>query len=233
MTEEQFLKELNKINIFPTEFQLNQLKKYYGLIIEYNEIHNLTRITEVKEVYLKHFYDSITLSIIENLDQEKTLCDIGSGAGFPGIVLKIIFPKLKVTLVDSLGKRIIFLKKVIEELNLKEIAAINERAEDFSKKNIAKFDLVTARAVAATNILLEIGIPMLKVNGHMLLMKSQSENIEESSAAIKELNSAIEKIVDIKLPVTSDKRVLIKVKKLSKTNNKYPRNYSQIKKKPL
>lgn len=233
MTEEEFIEELKKTNIFPTAKQLEQLRKYYELIIEHNKIHNLTRITEKKEVYLKHFYDSSTLATIESLENEKQLCDIGSGAGFPGIVLKILFPNLNITLIDSLGKRITFLQKVIKELDLKNIRAINIRAEDFSTKNIEKFDLVTARAVASTNILLEIGMPMLKINGSFILMKSQSEDITEASSAIKELKGKIEIKKELKLPATGDKRMLIKVKKMSKTDKKYPRNYSQIKKKPL
>ncbi|MEX1382440.1 16S rRNA (guanine(527)-N(7))-methyltransferase RsmG [Lutibacter sp.] len=233
MNQEKLLENLKNININLSKKQLNQLEIYYEKIIEYNKIHNLTRITEKEEVYLKHFYDSLTLATLENLSGPKSLCDMGSGAGFPGIVLKIAFPDLKITLVDSLKKRTIFLEKVINDLKLEKISVYNERAEDFAKKNIETFDFITARAVASTPILLELGVPMLKINGHMLIMKAKNENLNEATNALKTLNSEIEKVKEINLPITNEKRMLIKVKKVSKTNSKYPRNYSQIKKKPL
>ena len=132
MTNEEFIKELEKLNVTLTEHQLKQLESYYKLLIEWNQKINLTRITEKKDVYLKHFYDSITISKIINLDNQ-TLCDIGTGAGFPGMVLKIIFPNLKVTLVDATLKKCHFLEMVIKELGLKEIEVINNRAEEYAK----------------------------------------------------------------------------------------------------
>ena len=150
-----FLDELKKLNINPNEKQLDQLHKYFELLVEYNKVMNLTGITEEEEVYLKHFYDSITLVRVVDLNNVSSLCDIGTGAGFPGMVLKIIFPELEVTLVDSLNKRIEFLKIVINELGLNKIEAIHARAEEYAIKNKEKFDVVTARAVAALNILLE------------------------------------------------------------------------------
>ncbi len=156
MTISEFIEELKKLNIEPTEEQLNQLNKYYELIVEYNKVMNLTGITEKEQVCLKHFYDSLTIAKVIDLNKEETLCDIGTGAGFPGIVLKILFPNLKITLIDSLNKRIEFLKIVIKELNLNNIEAIHTRAEEYAKDNIEKFDVVTSRAVAPLNILLEL-----------------------------------------------------------------------------
>ena len=135
MNKETFIKELEKINIFLTEEQLEKLEQYYELIIEYNKHTNLTRITDKEEVYLKHYYDSLTLIRIAIKLDNQTLLDVGTGAGFPGIVLKIVFPNLKVTLIDSLNKRILFLKNVIEQLELKNIEAIHTRAEDFIINN--------------------------------------------------------------------------------------------------
>ena len=164
MNLNNFISELKKINIEITDIQLEQLNKYYELLVEYNKVMNLTGITEKEQVYLKHFYDSLTLIKVIDPTKEETLCDVGTGAGFPGLVIKILFPNLKVTLVDSLNKRIEFLKKVIQELNLKDIEAIHARAEEFSKLNREKFDIVTSRAVAPLNILLEYNIPLLKTN---------------------------------------------------------------------
>jgi len=150
----EFIEQLKLINIVIDDKQIEQLNKYYELLIEYNKVMNLTGITEKKQVYLKHFYDSVTLIKIIDLKKIETLCDIGTGAGFPGLVLKIVFPNLKVTLLDSLNKRINFLNTVIKELNLENIETIHARAEEYAKENIEKFDVTTARAVAHTSILL-------------------------------------------------------------------------------
>lgn len=227
-----FLDELKKLNINPNEKQLDQLHKYFELLVEYNKVMNLTGITEEEEVYLKHFYDSITLVRVVDLNNVSSLCDIGTGAGFPGIVLKIIFPELEVTLVDSLNKRIEFLKIVINELGLNKIEAIHARAEEYAIKNKEKFDVVTARAVAALNILLEYSIPLVKVNGYFVAMKGKSES-EDANNALKLLSSKIEIIDNFLLPVEKSNRTLIKVKKEAKTSSKYPRKFADIKKKPL
>ena len=234
MTINSFIEELKKLNITPTEEQLEQLNKYYELLIEYNKVMNLTGITEKKEVYLKHFYDSLTISRVIDLKEEESLCDIGTGAGFPGIVLKILFPNLKITLIDSLNKRIEFLKIVIKELNLKDIEALHVRAEEYACNNIEQFDVVTSRAVAPLNILLEYGIPLLKINKYFIAYKSNiSQEIIESKNALEKLDSKIEKIEEFLLPIEQSKRTLLKIKKISKTNKKYPRKNSEIKKKPL
>lgn len=228
----EFIEELKKINISLNQKQLNQLEKYYNLVVEKNKVMNLTGITEKKEFYLKHFYDSLTINKIIDLNKIETLCDIGSGAGFPGIVLKIVFPHIKITLVDSLNKRITFLNEVIEKLNLKNIEAINARAEEFSNKNEEKYDLVTARAVAQLQILLECSIKLVKVNKYFIALKGQKEEINESKIE-KELKIKKEEEISFYLPKEESTRTLIKYLKINKTPKKYPRTYSEIKAKPL
>lgn len=154
MNEIKFIEELKKLNISSEQNKLLKLKKYYEILIEKNKVMNLTAITEIDEVYLKHFYDSLTISKIIDLNLYETFCDIGTGAGFPGIVIKIFYPHLKVTLIESMTKRVEFLKYVIKELELKDIEVINARAEEYAKTNRELFDIVTARAVANINILL-------------------------------------------------------------------------------
>lgn len=234
MTISEFIEELKKLNIEPTQKQLEQLNRYYELIVEYNKVMNLTGITEKEQVYLKHFYDSLTIAKVIDLNKEETLCDIGTGAGFPGIVLKILFPNLKITLIDSLNKRIEFLKIVIKELNLNNIEAIHTRAEEYAIKNIEKFDVVTSRAVAPLNILLELSIPLIKTNKYFISYKGNiSREIIESENALKQLDSKIDKIEEFELPKENSNRTIIKIKKINKTNKKYPRKFSEIKKKPL
>ena len=164
MNEKDFINEIEKLGIFISELQLKQLNKYYELLIEWNKVMNLTGITEKKDVYLKHFYDSLTICKVINLNDYSTLCDIGTGAGFPGMVLKIVFPNLKITLVDSLNKRISFLNEVIKELELDNIIAVHSRIEEFK----GNFDIVTARAVSRLNILLEYAIPLVKKDGYFI-----------------------------------------------------------------
>ena len=234
MNQSKFIEELKKINIEINDKQLKQLEKYYELLVEWNEKINLTNIIEKEQVYLKHFYDSLTLSKVIDLNKEETLCDVGTGAGFPGLVLKIVFPSLKVTLVDSLNKRITFLDEVIKELELKDIVTIHARAEEFAKENIEKFDIVTSRAVAHLSILLEYSIPMIKINKYFIAMKANiNEELEESTNALKLLDSKLIQIEKFKLPIEDSNRTIIKIEKLSKTNKKYPRKNSEIKKKML
>ena len=171
MNKELFIKSVEKLNINLTNEMLVQLETYYKILVEENNKYNLTAITEKETVYLKHFYDSLTLSKIIELNNQ-SLCDIGTGAGFPGMVLKIVFPNLKVTLVDATEKKCNFLKMLIEKLNLKDINVINERAEIYSKNIREKFDIVTSRAVAPLKHLLEYSIPLVKVDGTYIAMKS-------------------------------------------------------------
>ena len=144
-----FIKEIEQIGINLDEKKLKQLNRYFELLVEWNKKMNLTGITEKKDVYLKHFYDSATLHLVVDLYNEETLCDVGTGAGFPGLVLKILFPNLKITLIDSLNKRINFLQAVIDDLHLENIEAIHARSEDYALQNRECFDIVTARAVAS------------------------------------------------------------------------------------
>ena len=220
-----FIEELKKLGITPTEKQLNQLDKYYELLIQYNSVMNLTGITEKKQVYLKHFYDSLS---------QENLCDVGTGAGFPGIVLKIFYPNLKITLLDSLNKRIEFLNIVIKNLELNNIEAIHCRAEEYALQNREKYDVVTSRAVTKLNILSELSIPMVKVNKYFIPLKANlTEELEESKDALKKLNSKIIKIEHFLLPIEESNRTILKIQKLIPTPKLFPRKYSVIKKKPL
>ena len=226
MNQDKFILELSKLNINITPLQLQQLERYYELLIEYNKVMNLTGITDKEEVYLKHFYDSLTITKVIDLNNYETLCDVGTGAGFPGLVIKILYPHLKVTLLDSLNKRLNFLNIVIKELNLKDIETIHTRVEEYNKK----FDITVARAVAPLNILLEYCIPITKVNSYFIAMKGKNE---EASNALSKLNSEIIETNSFLLPVENSNRTIIKVKKIKETDKKYPRKYSEIKKNPL
>lgn len=233
MNKEEFINELKKININLTPDMLNQLETYYHILVEENEKYNLTSITEKSLVYLKHFYDSLSIVRIIHLDNQYLL-DVGSGAGFPGVVLKIVFPNLKVDLMDATNKKCLFLQKVIDTLNLKNISVINARAEEYAKENREKYDIVTSRAVAPLKHLLEYSIPMLKIGGKFISLKS---NIEEERKNIdnyyKKLNLSQEQIVTYELPKEHSLRTLYKVTKKASTPSIYPRLYSQIKKKEI
>lgn len=224
MNLERFIEEIEKLGIHITENQLNQLEKFYELLISWNEKINLTRITKKEDVYLKHFYDSLTLIKTIDLTQNLSLCDVGTGAGFPGIVLKIVFPNLKITLIDSLQKRINYLNEVIKELSLQTIEAIHTRAEDYARKNRETYDIVTARAVANLKIISELCIPMIKENGYFIAMKANAtEEIAASKTMIIELGAKLENTIEFILPIENSNRTLIKIKKIKKTNSKYPR----------
>lgn len=234
MNKETFILELKKLNIDVTDEKINQLDKYYELLIEWNEKINLTAITEKEQVYLKHFYDSLTLSKIIDLNKDLTLCDIGTGAGFPGLVLKIFYPNLKVTLVDALNKRINFLKLVIAELNLKDIEVVHSRMEDYTNNHVEKFDIVTARAVAHLSNLMEYSIKSVKINGKLIFMKGDlKEELKESENACNILKVKLDNILEFKLPIEDSSRTLISLEKISSTPNKYPRKYAEIKKQRL
>lgn len=233
MNQSKFIEEVKKLGIEVTDTKLNQLEKYYEFLIEYNKVMNLTGITDKEQVYLKHFYDSLTIVKIIDLTKEKTLCDLGSGAGFPGIVLKIFYPNLKITLVDSLNKRINFLNKVIEELKLKDIEAIHTRIEDYAKINKEKFDIVTARAVAPLNILLELGINLVKVGKYFVAMKGNINNEPNYNNALIKLSCAQSDIIEFKLIIENSNRSLIKIIKNKSTLKIFPRKYNEIKNKPL
>ena len=209
MNREEFLIELEKIGIKPTEKQLNQLEKFYELLIEWNQKINLTRITEKNEVYLKHFYDSLTIVKAIDLNKVDSLCDIGTGAGFPGIVLKIMFPNLRITLIDSLQKRINYLNEIIKELDLKDIEAIHVRGEDFK----GSFDVVTSRAVANIEKLVNYTMHLVSKDGVFIAMKGDIEAELTKEVEIK-LNKKYQ-IVEVKkflLPIEKSKRSLVVLK---------------------
>lgn len=199
MTREEFIEELSKLNIILTEEQLAKLDKFYELLITWNNKINLTTITKKEDVYLKHFYDSLTLVKAVDLTKIKTLCDVGTGAGFPGIVLKIVFPNIDITLLDALEKRIIYLNDIIKKLDLKKIRALHERGE-FHK---TKYDLVTARAVANFDKLVTYTMPLVKKDGLMVAMKGDlsKENLPKKYKILQ--------IIEFKLPKENSTRSLV------------------------
>lgn len=235
MNKDLFIESVKKLNINLTNDMLDQLELYYEILVEENAKYNLTAIIDKESVYLKHFYDSLTLSKIIDLNRANlSLCDIGTGAGFPGMVLKIAFPHLHVTLVDATEKKCNFLKLVIEKLNLKGVEVINNRAEIYSKEVREKYDIVTSRAVAPLKHLLEYSIPLVKVDGYYIAMKSTlTQELDGISNYEKKLNLQEKKIIEFKLPIEESTRTLISYTKKDKTNLLYPRRYNEIKKKEI
>ena len=234
MDKKEFLEALKELNIQLTNKQIEQLDKYYQFLVEWNKVMNLTGITEEKEVYLKHFYDSLTISRIIDLTKERTLCDIGTGAGFPGMVLKIVFPNLKITLVDSLQKRITFLNEIVNQLNLENIELVHSRAEDFAKSNREKYDIVTARAVAPINILIEYCLPLIRVGKYFIPMKGNiSREINLLDSSLNKIDGILLKRDEFLLPKEGSNRSLLLITKKNPTSKKYPRNPKEIKNKPL
>ena len=233
MTNSEFITELKKIGIELDDDKLNKLEQYYQMLVEANSKFNLTAITDKKDVYLKHFYDSILASLVFDSDNF-SLCDMGTGAGFPGIVLKIVFPKIKLTLVDATKKKTEFLKEVVSALELDDVSIYNDRIENFAYLHEKEFDIVIARAVARLNILLELSSRMIKINGYFVAMKgSLEEEIDEASNALKVLHMEIVEKEDFVLPVENSKRKIIKIIKNDDTPSMYPRNFAKISKFPL
>ena len=204
MTKEEFITALKDLNIEVTEEKLAKLNKFYKLLVEWNSKINLTRIIEEQDVYLKHFYDSLTITKVIDLNKVETLCDVGTGAGFPGIVLKIFYPNLKVTLIDSLEKRIKYLNDVIEKLNLENIKAIHSRGEAYQ----GSFDIVTSRAVANIEKLVTYTMHLVKKNGKFIAMKG---NID------KELTPEIEKKLSKKYQIVTIKKFLLPKEKSNRS----------------
>jgi len=215
--------------------QLIQFENYYKFLNEENKKINLTSITEKNEVYIKHFYDSLKICEIIDFKSIDNICDIGSGAGFPGIPLKILFPHLKLTIIEPTLKRIRFLEKLTEILKLDNVELINERAEDEIVNKREYFDVVTARAVASLPVLLELALPFVKVKGYFLALKGSSyqEELDISKNAFKKLNSQVNDIIIYELPNNLGQRSIIKVIKNKGIDHKYPRKYSIIKKNHL
>ena len=205
------------------------------MLYETSKVMNLTTIVELEEAYIKHFYDSLLLSRTVDLTQNISLADVGTGAGFPGLVLKIVYPNLKITLIEPLNKRCKFLQSVIDKLKLKDIVVLNERAENAVKTMRESFDIVTARAVAQLNILSEICVPFVKNNGYFIALKGASyqEEIDSAAIATSKLKVKLTKKELFKLPLNLGERAILVYKKFEKTPNIYPRMYAKIKKNPL
>ena len=206
MNKEEFIESLKEINIEITEKQLKQLDQFYHLMLEWNEKINLTRITEETEVYLKHFYDSLTITKVVDLKEKRTLCDVGTGAGFPGIVLKIVFPNLKVTLIDSLQKRVNYLNEIIKVLQLTDIEAIHSRGEDYK----GQYDVVTSRAVANIEKLVNYTMHLVSKDGVFVAMKGNIEEELTTSVANKlKQKYNILRVEEFLLPKENSKRSLV------------------------
>lgn len=233
MTINEFKEALKEKNIELTDDQMKQFDIYYHTLVEWNEKMNLTAITDQEGVYLKHFYDSISIAFNFPFSNQ-SIVDIGAGAGFPSIPLKIVYPDLKVTIVDSLNKRITFLNHLFEQLDLKDCQAIAMRGEDYALKHREQVDIVMARAVARLNILDEICLPLVKKDGYFLSLKGRQGHIEveEAKKGISILGGQIENIYDFTL-TNDDQRSHVIIKKVKATPSKYPRQFAKIKKKPL
>ena len=239
MEEKEFKRRmadnLKELKIELSDLQLKQFYEYMNILIEWNKFMNLTSITKPEEIITKHFIDSLT--VLDKIDEESTIIDIGTGAGFPGIPIKIALPRTKIVLLDSLNKRIKFLDTVIDKLQLKNIETLHGRAEDYGrdKRYREKYDVATARAVAPLNILLEYLIPFVKKGGRCLCMKglNNEEEISKSANAIEELGGELVETEEFCIPNTELKRKIIQVNKIKETNNKYPRKAGTPSKEPL
>lgn len=232
MRENEFIEELNNHGIRLEQRQIEQFREYAAFLKEYNEKINLTAITETEEIYEKHFYDSLLLAFHSKM--EGSLVDVGTGAGFPGVVLKIAFPDLRVILIEPLKKRCVFLNELIAKLGLKDIEVINDRGEDYSLLHREEYDFVTARAVTNLSALIEICGAMVKVGGYFVALRALSgqKEISEASNAIAKMGFKIEDVLEEKLSDGSI-RVIGYLRKDKASPLKFPRNYSMIKRKPL
>lgn len=238
MNPEQFKQAMAQAGIDLSERQMEQYELYYQLLVEWNEKINLTAITDHDEVYLKHFYDSVTLGLhVDAFHQPIQLCDVGAGAGFPSIPLKIAFPHIKVTIVDSLNKRIQFLEQLIEALGLEGVSCYHDRAETFGQNPTfrASFDFVTARAVARMSVLSELCLPLVKKEGYFVAMKAASskEELDDAKQAIATLGGKLEKDIAFELPLDAGERHIVLIKKTKDTPKKYPRKPGTPNKQPL
>ena len=237
MDDRRFDQELETLGIRLTDVQKRQFDRYYELLIEWNRVMNLTGITEYDEVNLKHFTDSLTIVRIKDMENVSTLIDVGTGAGFPGIPIKIAFPHIKVTLLDSLNKRIKFLDQVVEELDLEDVVTLHGRAEDYAKKEEYReqFDLCASRAVANLSTLSEYCLPFIKKGGCFVSYKSadSDEEIQQSEKALDILGGKIEKVDKFVLPGSDMGRALVMIEKVKNTPRKYPRKAGVPSKEPL
>lgn len=238
MNPETFIAQCAAHGLVLNDQQIDQFERYYQLLVEWNEKMNLTAITQREEVYLKHFYDC--LMVLWNMpleDYALQLCDVGAGAGFPSIPLKIAHPELQVTIVDSLQKRLTFIEHLAEELGLEGVSCVHGRAEDVGQNPAyrGQFDIVTARAVASLNVLAEYCLPLVKIGGQFLALKAQKsdQELEEARAAISILGAKLIKVTEDQLPVESADRRYILIQKTKETPNKYPRKAGKPAKNPI
>lgn len=235
--ENKFKNQLSELDIHLNERQKEQFHKYYELLVAWNKVMNLTGITEYEEVNEKHFVDSVSIVRILDMDNIKNIIDIGTGAGFPGIPLKIVYPHLHVVLLDSLNKRVKFLNKVIEELGLEDIETLHGRAEDFAqnKDYREKFDLCVSRAVANLSTLSEYCIPYVSIGGIFVSYKSGNidEELRDSKHAVSIFGGKVKDTVKFQLPGTQISRSFVKIEKVEKTNKKYPRKAGLPSKEPI
>ena len=234
MNKQEFINKVGELGINLTEEQLNQLDIYCKFLLEYNSHTNLTAIKEEEQVYLKHFYDSLTFIKALDVTKYNNLLDIGTGAGFPGMVLKIVFPHLEVTLLDSNNKKINFLQELSNKLCLQKVNFYHGRAEDFCANNRESFDIVTARAVTNMTALSELCLPLVKINGYFIALKgSNQDELEDSKNAIKILGGQVEDTINFELPYEGGERNIVRINKQKNTPKEYPRRYDKIVKKPL
>lgn len=237
MNIEQFKTMLEEKGIVLSPIQLTQFEQYYSLLVEWNEKMNLTAITEKREVYLKHFYDSITAAFYFDFSKQLQVCDVGAGAGFPSIPLKICFPNLNITIVDSLQKRITFLTHLRDTLKLENVTFYHDRAETFAKREDIResFDIVMARAVARMSVLSELCLPLVKVGGTFIAMKAASvqQELLTGKKAIKTLGGEVERIENFLLPIENSERNIVLINKKTKTPKKYPRKPGVPNKSPI
>ncbi|MEE0736409.1 MAG: 16S rRNA (guanine(527)-N(7))-methyltransferase RsmG [Lachnospiraceae bacterium] len=230
-------KKVKELSIVLNDKQTQQFEQYYNILVEWNKVMNLTAITEYEEVVEKHFLDSLTIVDAINMEKIETLIDVGTGAGFPGIPLKIAFPHLKVTLLDSLNKRIKFLNEVIDLLELDDIKTIHGRAEDYAKQAEYReqYDICVSRAVANLATLSEYCLPYVKVDGLFVPYKSGEidEELKSSEKAVSILGGKVEEVVKFQLPGTDIGRSFVKIHKIKETKKKYPRKAGMPTKEPL
>lgn len=236
MSIEWLSEKLKEHNIELSNTQKEQFQTYYQLLVEWNEKMNLTSITDEHEVYLKHFYDSITPSFYYDFKGSLSICDVGAGAGFPSIPLKIIFPELKVTIVDSLNKRIQFLNHLADDLGLQDVSFVHDRAETFGKGDYREsYDIITARAVARLTVLSELCLPLVRKGGQFIALKSSKgeEELDEAQFAINVLGGNVKETFNFELPEEAGERQMIVIDKRRQTSKKYPRKPGTPNKSPL